>query len=55
VRDLFERRASAKVKLIRSSGGVFEVTVDGKLGYSKKSSGRFPLDRELEPLLAGTT
>jgi selT/selW/selH-like putative selenoprotein len=54
VRDLFERRASATVKLIKGSGGVFEVTVDGKLGYSKKSSGRFPLDRELEPLLSGS-
>jgi len=34
-------------ELIRSSGGVFEVAVDGKLVFSKKATGRFP---EEEPL-----
>ena len=28
--------------LIPSGGGVFEVTVDGKLAYSKKEQKRFP-------------
>jgi len=28
--------------LTPSSGGVFEVTVDGKLVFSKKELGRFP-------------
>jgi selT/selW/selH-like putative selenoprotein len=50
VRDLIERRASAKVALVRGSGGVFEITIDGTLGYSKKSTGRFPQDRELAAL-----
>lgn len=53
MRDLFERRASAKVKLVKSSGGVFEVTVNGTLGFSKKSTGRLPQERDLESLLAG--
>jgi selT/selW/selH-like putative selenoprotein len=30
------------VALIKSSGGVFEVTVDGALVYSKKVTGTFP-------------
>ncbi len=28
--------------LIRGSGGVFEVVLDGKLIFSKKAVGRFP-------------
>jgi selT/selW/selH-like putative selenoprotein len=53
VRDLFESKAHAQVELVKSSGGVFEVTVDGELAYSKKSTGRFPQDAEPEPFLAG--
>ena len=51
MRDLFVRRAGAKVDLVKASGGVFEITVDGELGYSKKRTGRFPQDRELDSLL----
>ena len=29
-------------EMIRSSGGAFEVTKDGKLIYSKHKEGRFP-------------
>jgi selenoprotein W-related protein len=28
--------------MMKSSGGVFEVTVNGDLVYSKKATGRFP-------------
>ena len=34
-------------------GGVFEITVDGKLLYSKKQTGRFPTDEEVDALGAG--
>ncbi len=37
----------AEIALRRSGGGVFEVTVDGALRYSKRASGRFPSDDEL--------
>jgi selT/selW/selH-like putative selenoprotein len=37
---------TAQVSLRRSGGGVFEVTVDGRLAYSKKATGRFPTDEE---------
>jgi selT/selW/selH-like putative selenoprotein len=33
--------------LRRSGGGVFEITVDGRLAYSKKASGRFPTEDEV--------
>jgi selT/selW/selH-like putative selenoprotein len=33
---------AADVTLKRSGGGVFEITVDGKLAYSKKATGNFP-------------
>lgn len=35
-----------QVSLRRSGGGVFEITVDGRLGFSKKATGRFPSDEE---------
>jgi len=44
---MFENRLQADVQLIASDGGVFEVTVDGRLLHSKKASGNFPDDRQL--------
>lgn len=39
--------------LIKGSGGVFEVVLDGTLVFSKKAEGRFPdLDEILEHLPA---
>jgi selT/selW/selH-like putative selenoprotein len=38
---------TAQVALRRSGGGVFEITVDGRLAYSKKAAGRFPTDEEV--------
>ena len=37
----------AEVAYKRSGGGVFEITVDGTLKYSKKQTGRFPTDDEV--------
>jgi selT/selW/selH-like putative selenoprotein len=36
------------VSLKRSSGGVFEIRVDGRLAYSKKATGNFPTDAEIK-------
>jgi selT/selW/selH-like putative selenoprotein len=33
--------------LKRSGGGVFEITVDGRLTYSKKATGVFPSDAQV--------
>jgi selT/selW/selH-like putative selenoprotein len=40
------------VELRRSGGGVFEITVNGRLAYSKKATGRFPTDQEVLATLA---
>jgi selT/selW/selH-like putative selenoprotein len=34
-------------------GGAFEITVDGQLLFSKKQTGRFPTDEEIDALGAG--
>ena len=38
------------VELIEGGGGVFEITIDGVLRFSKKQLGRFPTDEELRVL-----
>jgi selT/selW/selH-like putative selenoprotein len=53
VRERFESRTGTNVELVRGAGGVFEITVDGTLAFSKKALGRFPEDRELDALVAG--
>ena len=40
-------------KMIEGSGGVFDVTVDGKLVYSKHQTGRFPSPGEVLKLVKG--
>lgn len=37
---------------MKSKGGVFEVTVDGKKVFSKLAEGRFPAYREVPALIA---
>jgi selT/selW/selH-like putative selenoprotein len=46
-------RHGAEVELVKSGGGVFEITVDGRLGFSKKRLGRFPTDDEIDALAQG--
>lgn len=41
----------AEVELLPSTGGVFEVTVDGKTVFSKKEMKRFPEEGEIAGLL----
>jgi len=38
---------------VRSSGGVFEIAVNGQLRFSKKALGRFPTDEEIDALAKG--
>jgi len=44
---LKKRYPAVEVELIRSAGGVFEVTAEGRLVYSKKQTGRFPQNYEI--------
>jgi selenoprotein W-related protein len=43
----------ADVELVPGVAGVFEITVDGRLLFSKKETGRFPTDEEIDALGAG--
>ena len=45
-----EDRTAKTVDLIAGAGGVFEITADGRLLFSKKQQGRFPEDSEIERL-----
>lgn len=44
---ILQKNPGAQVHLRKSSGGVFEITVDGRLRYSKKATGAFPTDDEV--------
>jgi selenoprotein W-related protein len=44
IRDALDLEA----ELIEGSGGVFEVELDGDLIFSKKRTGRFPAEGEVE-------
>ena len=50
---MLEERYGADVELVPGVGGVFEITVDGRLRFSKKQTGRFPTDEEIEAVGAG--
>ncbi len=39
------------VTLVPSTGGIFEVKLDGKLLFSRKEAGRFPESKELKQLV----
>ena len=42
---------AAEVELVESGGGVFEVTIDGRLVFSKKAEDRFPEYQEVPRLV----
>jgi selT/selW/selH-like putative selenoprotein len=46
-----ENEFGIKPALVQSSGGIFEVEVDGKLVYSKKATLRFPEPGEVNAIL----
>ncbi|MBW7949578.1 MAG: hypothetical protein H3C55_09525 [Pseudorhodoplanes sp.] len=45
-----QKITGADIELVRSSGGVFEIFVDGELKFSKKALGRFPTETEIDAL-----
>ncbi|MCH9674144.1 MAG: Rdx family protein [Gammaproteobacteria bacterium] len=45
---------NADIELVRSGGGVFEISIDGDLRFSKKALGRFPDDAEVAALAQQT-
>ena len=51
LRDKIQSKYGIDAKLIESSGGVFEVTLNNSLIFSKKDLGRFPNENEVENIL----
>ena len=50
--DRFSQIDAAEIELVKGSGGVFEITLEGDLVYSKKAAGRFPSWKEVEAIAA---
>ena len=44
---MIENETGIRATLVRSSGGAFEVSLDGELIYSKLRTGSFPDQREI--------
>jgi selenoprotein W-related protein len=42
-----KKQLAVDSKLVRGSGGIFEVHVDNKKIFSKKEAGRFPTEKEI--------
>jgi len=51
VRDHLKKRGAADIELRAGKSGLFDVTVDGALKYTRSKTGRFPTDAEIENLL----
>lgn len=50
MKDKFISLGDYDVEIIKGSGGVFDIVVDGELVFSKKQLGRFPEDQEIEEI-----
>ena len=48
------RKGVSELALVPSDGGRFEVSVNGKLVFSKLKEGRFPEPKELRELIENT-
>lgn len=44
-------KGASEVELVKGGGGVFEITADGASAYSKRETGRFPTDEEVDALV----
>ena len=53
MRESIERQIGIKAELVKGMGGVFEVSVNDNLLFSKKELGRFPDENEIEDLIEG--
>lgn len=45
--EIRKHRQNVETRLIKGSGGQFEVVLDGTLIFSKKQAGRFPEPQEI--------
>jgi selenoprotein W-related protein len=47
VAEIRKHRQHVETRLVKGSGGQFEVVLDGALIFSKKQAGRFPEPQEI--------
>ena len=52
-KDNIKNKFGIDAELIEGTGGVFEVTLNNSLIFSKKELGRFPNENEIEDLIEG--
>ena len=52
--EYIKGKYDVEIELISSGGGVFEVRLEDKLIFSKKSLGRFPEHSEIDDLINQT-
>jgi selenoprotein W-related protein len=50
--DAIKDKFGVECEMIKGGGGVFDVTADGKIVYSKRETGRFPEHGEVLDALA---
>ena len=53
LRESIQSKFGVNAELIKGTGGVFEVTLNNSLIFSKDDLGRFPEDGEIEDLIEG--
>ena len=51
LKESIQRQFGIESELIESGGGVFEVKFNNSIIFSKKESGRFPNENEVEDLI----
>ena len=51
LRESIQSKFGVNAELIKGTGGVFEVTLNNSLIFSKKELGRFPNENEIEKIL----
>ena len=53
LRESIQSKFGVNAELIKGTGGVFEVSLNNSLIFSKKELGRFPNENEIEDLIEG--
>ena len=51
--DELKKNLGADIELVAGSNGIFDVSADGKMIFSKSEQGRFPQPEEIVKLIQG--
>lgn len=53
MRERLQKLGAADIELRPGKSGQFDVSIDGELKYTRRDTGHFPTDAEIEDLLPG--